>query len=163
MVQSTDLPEIRLLSDLSDTDGAAMTFDLVLKRIREATQSIDIHMFVWRNDDIGNQIGREVLAAASRGVKIHIHKDVGAFMYERIEMNRKSFFNIPISASKRLMYKLRAQTFSDTFVEDQYNDSVGQQVMAHKNITLDWVDHTHTKYYIFDQQVMITGSINLKR
>ncbi len=84
MDQSTDSTSIRLLSDLSDTEGAAMAFDRVLQRIRDASESIFIHMFVWRNDDIGNQIGREVLAAAGRGVKIYIKKDVGAFMYERI-------------------------------------------------------------------------------
>jgi cardiolipin synthase len=139
-----------------------MTFDRVRRRIREASDTIVIHMFVWRNDDIGNQIGHEVLAAADRGVKIHINKDVGAFMYERIEMNRKSFFNLPISSANRLLYKLRALTFPDTYVEDHYDDDLGQQVMAHKNVTIEWVDHTHTKYYIFDQRVMITGSINIE-
>jgi|GEM_PF-2513867 phosphatidylserine/phosphatidylglycerophosphate/cardiolipin synthase-like enzyme len=87
----TDTAEIRSLSDLSNSDGAAMTFDRVIRLIQNASESIVIHMFVWRNDEIGNQIGREILAAADRGVKIHIKKDVGAFMYERIEMNRKSF------------------------------------------------------------------------
>ena len=56
MDQSTDSASIRLLSDLSDADGAAMTFDRVLQRIRDASESIVIHMFVWRNDAIGNQI-----------------------------------------------------------------------------------------------------------
>ena len=87
----TDTAEIRSLSDLSNSDGAAMTFDRVIRLIQNASESIVIHMFVWRNDEIGNQIGREILAAADRGVKIHIKKDVGASMYERIEMNRKSF------------------------------------------------------------------------
>lgn len=162
MNESLDNAGIRLLSNLSDTDGAAMTFDLVLRHIREASDSIDIHMFVWRNDEIGNQIGREILSAAERGVKIHIKKDLGALMYERIEMNRTPFFNIPISASKRLAFKLFALTFPDTYVEPQFNDLLGQQVMAHENVTIEWVDHTHTKYYLFDQRVMITGSINIE-
>ena len=162
MDQPTDSAGNRLLSALSDTDGAAMTFDRVLQAIRDTSDSIVIHMFVWRNDDIGNQIGREILAAADRGVKIHIKKDVGAFMYERIEMNRKSFFNIPIPAAKRLIYMINALTFPDTYVEDDYTDLLGRQVMAHPNVTIEWVDHTHTKYYIFDQQLMITGSINIE-
>ncbi len=162
MDKSIDIAGLRLLSELSDADGAAMTFDLVLQRIREASETIVVHMFVWRNDEIGNQIGHEILAAADRGVNILIKKDVGAFMYERIEMNRKSFFNIPISSANRLMYKLRAISFPDTYVEDHYTDFLGRQVMAHENVTINWVDHTHTKYYIFDQQVMITGSINIE-
>lgn len=162
MDHSTDTLGIHLLSDLSNEDGAAMTFDRVIQRIKNASDSIDIHMFVWRNDDIGNQIGREILATADRGVQIRIKKDVGAFMYERIEMNRKSFFNVTISPVKRLIYKINALTFPDSYVEDDYDDSLGRQVMAHPNVTLEWVDHTHSKYYIFDRQIMITGSINIE-
>jgi len=162
MDYSTDNAEIRLLSDLSNKDGAAMTFDRVIQLIHNAADSIVIHMFVWRNDEIGNQIGREILAAADRGVTVHIKKDVGAFMYERIEANRKSFFNVTISRVKRLIYKINALTFPDSYVEDNYDDSLGRQVMAHQNVTMEWVDHTHSKYYIFDRQIMITGSINLE-
>ncbi len=154
--------DIRLLSDLNDTDGAALTFHRVIECIREVSDSIVIHMFVWRNDAIGNQIGREVLDAADRGVKIHIKKDTDAFMYERIEMNRKSFFNKPIPPSTRLMYKIRALSFPNTYVEDDYDYALGDQMMSHDNIMIEWVHHTHSKYYIFDQQVMITGSINIE-
>ncbi|MFQ5732228.1 MAG: phosphatidylserine/phosphatidylglycerophosphate/cardiolipin synthase family protein [Planctomycetaceae bacterium] len=157
-----DAPGIALLSDWNDPDGAALTFQRVIQGIRDATQSVVIHMFVWRNDAIGNEIGREVLAAAERGVKVRIKKDVGAFMYERIEMNRKSFFNKPISAGKRLMYKLSGFTFPDTYVEDDYDDALGNRLMAHENVAIEWVDHTHTKYYIFDDRTMIIGSINIE-
>ncbi|MBT4865520.1 MAG: phosphatidylserine/phosphatidylglycerophosphate/cardiolipin synthase family protein [Planctomycetaceae bacterium] len=159
---STETAGIRLLSDLNNSDGAAMTFDRVIQLIQNAAESIVIHMFVWRNDEIGNQIGREILAAADRGVTIHIKKDVGAFMYERIEMNRKSFFNVTISPVKRLIYKINALTFPDTYVKDDYDDSLGRQVMAHQNVTMEWVNHTHSKYYIFDRQIMVTGSINIE-
>ena len=83
-------------------------------------------------------------------------------MFERIEMNRKSLFNRPIPAATGLMYKIRALTFPDTYVEDDYGDDLGNRMMTHENITIEWVHHTHTKYYIFDQQVMITGSINIE-
>ncbi|NQU23559.1 MAG: phosphatidylserine/phosphatidylglycerophosphate/cardiolipin synthase family protein [Candidatus Nealsonbacteria bacterium] len=154
--------DIRLLSDPHDTDGADLTFRRVLRRIEEAADSIAIHMFVWRNDAIGHRIGRAILDAAERGVKIHVKKDVGAFMYERIEMNRKPFFNVAIPLSRRLMYKISALTFPDTYVEDEYGFELGRQVMAHPNVTMEWVDHTHTKYYVFDRQAMITGSINIE-
>ncbi len=162
MEHTTINDDIRLLSDVHDTDGADLTFRRVVERIGEATRSIAIHMFVWRNDAIGNQIGRAILDAAERGVKIHIKKDTDAFMYERIEMNRKSFFNLPISLRKRLMFRIRALTFPDTYVEDGYGFELGRQVMAHPNVTMEWVDHTHTKYYVFDGQAMITGSINIE-
>ena len=56
-------------------------------------------MYVWRSDVIGNAIGEALLAAAERGVRIRILKDTGAFLYERSEMNRKSFFNKPLCGS----------------------------------------------------------------
>jgi cardiolipin synthase len=153
---------ITLLYEPGADDGAEATFSTVLHYIATAQTSIDIHMFVWRNDDIGNRIGKAVLAAAERGVKVRIIKDVGAFMYERIEMNRKSFFNIPIATSKRLTYKALQPSFPDTYCQDDYTDALGQQLMAHTNVEMVWVNHTHTKYYIFDNQVMITGSINIE-
>ena len=151
-----------LLSDIRDDDGADRTFKRVVERIREASHSIVIHMFVWRNDEIGNQIGREVLDAANRGVEIHIKKDTGAFMYERIEMNRKSFFPKEISLSKRLTYAVLAPTFPDTYVEDDFTSDLGREIMEHDSIHIEWVNHMHTKYYIFDDRVMITGSINIE-
>lgn len=154
--------QICLLSDTNAADGAAMTFDRVLQRIAEATESIVIHMFVWRNDAIGRRIGRETLAAAERDVRIRILKDIGAFMYERNEMNRKSFFNLPVSAVKRLSHRLAGRTFPDTYVEDDFDDDLGRQVMAHENVSMTWVDHTHTKYYLFDDRFLITGSINIE-
>lgn len=153
---------LQLLSDLEAEDSAAETFNAVLQGIREAKESIEIHMFVWRNDDIGNEVGRAVFDAAERGVKVKIIKDLGAFMFERIEMNRKSFFNKAISKKQAFIYKLLAPTFPNTYCEDDYDDELGKQIIAHPLVTMEWVNHTHTKYYIFDEEVMLTGSINLE-
>lgn len=155
-------PIITLLDEPQAEDGAAATFDAVLQGIRESRQTIEIHMFVWRNDAIGNEVGRAVLEAAERGVKVKIIKDLGAFMYERIEMNRKSFFNKAISRQQALIYKLLTPTFPNTYCEDECDDALGKQLMAHPMVTMEWVNHTHTKYYLFDEQVMLTGSINLE-
>lgn len=155
-------PMITLLSDTQNPDGADLTFRTVLRHIREATHSITIHMFVWRNDAIGNEVGQAVFEAAERGVKVHITKDLGAFMFERIEMNRKSFFNKPISIKQTLIYKALQSSFPDTYCEDEFTDALGLKIIAHPKVTLAWVNHTHTKYYIFDDEVMITGSINIE-
>ena len=71
---------IRLLTDPSNADGAALTFDTLEEHIRCAEFSIEIFMFVWRNDEIGNRLGQAVLDAAERGVAIKIFKDTAAFM-----------------------------------------------------------------------------------
>ena len=151
---------IRLLA--GDGDGAAPTFDRVEELLAEAERSVEIFMFVWRNDEIGNRLGRAVLAAARRGVRIRIKKDVAAVMYERIEMNRKSFFHLPLPTLRRWKFRVLGLTFPDTSVEDDFDEEVGAAVMAHPNVEIDWVHHTHTKYYIFDERVMLTGSINVE-
>ncbi len=153
---------VTLLSDPTGRDGAEPTFRAVLDHIAAARDSIEIHMFVWRNDEIGNQVGQAVLEAAERGVKVRILKDLGAFMYERIEMNRKSFFNKPVSAKQALIYRLLRPTFPDTYCEDDRTGELGWRIIRHPNVTIEWVNHTHTKYYIFDEEVMLTGSINIE-
>ncbi|MES2981673.1 MAG: phosphatidylserine/phosphatidylglycerophosphate/cardiolipin synthase family protein [Verrucomicrobiota bacterium] len=153
---------ITLLSDIENPDGAEMTFRRVKEHICAARRSIEIHMFVWRNDVIGQEIGEAVLEAAERGVAVRIIKDVGAFMYERIEMNRKSFFNKPISFKNRWVYRLIRPTFPDTFCKDDHTDELGWKIIHHPNVSIEWVNHTHTKYYLFDDEVMLTGSINIE-
>ena len=119
-------------------------------------------MYVWRSDEVGNRVGEAVLAAAERGVKIKIIKDIGAIMCEVIEMNRKSFLPREIPWLKRLVYKLIAPTFPDTFVEDDYTQELGAKILAHPNVTVEWINKTHTKYYIFDERLLVTGSINIE-
>ena len=119
-------------------------------------------MYVWRNDDVGNRVGRAVLEAADRGVQVTIIKDTGAFLFERIEMNRKSFFNKPLSLAKRIVYRLIAPTFPDTFVRDERGFELGWQILDHPNVNIRWINKTHTKYYLFDERILLTGSINIE-
>lgn len=156
--------QARLLHSPDESDGAAQTFDAILKAIEEAERRIAIHMYVWRSDVIGNQIGKALLQAAERGVKIDIIKDLGAMMYERIEMNRKSFLPREPTIGKRLWWKTITPTFPKTFVEDDFRNAAGEALIAHENVSLTWAEgiHTHTKYYLFDDRKLITGSINIE-
>ena len=123
----------RLLYDPANVDGAEPTYSRVVELLNAAQKSVHIHMYVWRNDDIGNRIGRAVLAAAERGVHITIIKDLGAMMFEYIEMNRKPFFQIPMSRMKTLTYRLLRPTFPDTYVQDDYDFDLGQHIMQHSS------------------------------
>jgi len=66
-----------------------VTFDAVEHQLGLAAESIDIFMFVWRNDEIGNQLGQAVLAAADRGISVKVIKDRAAIMYERIDDSQR--------------------------------------------------------------------------
>jgi cardiolipin synthase len=34
--------------------------------------------------------------------------------------------------------------------------------MAHPNVRFEWINKTHTKYHVFDEEVLLTGSINFE-
>lgn len=153
---------LTLLCDPQGNDGAEPVYRRVIRRLDEAKETVEIHMFVWRNDAIGNEIGEAVLRAAERGVRVRIRKDRGAIMYERIEMNRKSFFDSRLSLGTRLKFAAIRPTFPDTRVRDDRNALLGEAIRNHSNVTFQWVDHTHTKYYIFDDRIMILGSVNIE-
>ena len=77
-------------------------------------------------------------------------------------MNRKSFFNCPLPRMTRWKYNVFGLTFPDTYVEDDFGFELGEAVRNHPNVEIEWVNHTHTKYYVFDERVMTTGSINIE-
>ncbi|MGI9239519.1 MAG: phospholipase D-like domain-containing protein, partial [Verrucomicrobiales bacterium] len=153
---------IELLDNPSIDDGAEPSFSRVLERIRGVERQLEIHMYVWRNDEIGNEIGGAVLAAAERGVKVLLIKDLGARLFENTEMNRKPFFPERPSPRERAKYSIVARTLPDTLVEDDRDWELGAAVLAHPNVTLRKVEHTHSKFYVFDERVLITGSINIE-
>ena len=138
------------------------TFDLVVAELEKARESVEIFMYVWRSDEAGTRVGEAVLAAADRGVQVHIIKDIGAIMCEVIEMNRKPFFPRKIPLLKRIIYRIIGRTFPDTFVEDDHDQELGARLLAHPNVNVEWINKTHTKYYIFDERLLVTGSINIE-
>jgi cardiolipin synthase len=156
------MEDIELLCDPRCDDRAEPTFRRVLERFGEARQRVDMHMFVWRNDEIGNAVGEAVLAAADRGVAVRIRKDLGAIMYERVEMNRQSLLPLKLTRLQQLWHRLCGLTFPDSFVDDSRPHRLGQALLDHPRVEVEWVAHTHSKYYVFDDACMITGSINLE-
>ena len=142
--------------------AADPAFDRVVEELGRATRTVEIFMYVWRCDEAGHRIGEAVLAAAGRGVEVTIIKDLGATMCEVIEMNGKPFFPPPVPWTKRLACRLIAPTFPNTRVEDHYTQELGARLLAHPGITIRWVRKTHTKYYLFDERLLITGSINIE-
>ena len=136
---STMSEPIRLLVDPGNPDGAARTFDTVEQQIGSAEKSIEIFMYVWRNDEIGNRLGQAALEAAERGIQVRILKDRGAIMFERIEMNGKSFFHTPLSRMTRWKYKFIGRTFPDTHIEDDYGTGLGERISNHPNVEIEWV------------------------
>ena len=70
------------MSDLRVLGGGPEAFTAILEHIANARSSIEIHAFLWCDDEIGNKLGRAILEAADRGVKVKIHKDRVAAVYD---------------------------------------------------------------------------------
>ncbi len=81
--------------------------------------------------------------------------DTDAFMYERIEMNRKSLFNTPIPIRKRMLFRLIRPSFPNTFVEDDHTHHLGDQLMS---LTYKMI---HAKFMRIDDETVFFGSANL--
>ena len=50
-------------------------FPEIIRCIEQAKASIEINMFIWRDDNLGNRMAEAVLAAANRGVKVFLSID----------------------------------------------------------------------------------------
>lgn len=143
-------------------DAADTAYQHIFRRIRGAEHSLEIHMYVWRADEVGHLIGQAVLDAAERGVAVKIFKDSGARLFESQESNRRPFFPSPQPWTRRLVQKMIGLTFPNSFVADEWDQSLGAKLMAHPNVSFQWVSPTHTKYYCIDETFLITGSLNLE-
>ncbi|MBW9216475.1 phosphatidylserine/phosphatidylglycerophosphate/cardiolipin synthase family protein [Mumia sp. zg.B53] len=53
-------------------------FDAMLAEIRGAQHEIHLESYIWKGDSLGEEFKRELVAAAERGVKVHVIYDVFA-------------------------------------------------------------------------------------
>lgn len=147
--------------------GGKSAFDCIIDRIREAQVSIDINMFIWRDDGIGNKMAREVLEAANRGVNVRISKDKLGVLFELAEEKKQSFFHK--KCDKRLYY----QAFMLGHLYPMKGKSRNQKQMPNElveafikqpniQVECDILKGDHSKYYIIDDEILIIGGINIE-
>ena len=154
--------ELLSLAGCQDGDAADHAYRRIVQRIEEAERSLEIFLYVWRADAVGHLVGQAILEAADRGVEVTIYKDSGAILFESQESNRKSFFPAERSLGQRIQQRVAGMTFPDSWVEDEWDDQLGRELLAHPRVEFQWVSATHTKYYCIDERYLITGSLNLE-
>ena len=93
-------------------------FPRIIECIRYSTKSIYINMFIWRDDSIGNQIARECVAAADRGVKVTISKDTYGSICEHAEESGTSFFHKQLSSSEKIKINYLKKTYKNAITSD---------------------------------------------
>lgn len=146
--------------------GGRDAFPEIIRQIRAAEHEITVHMFIWREDRIGTEIAREIIAAADRGVKVTIEKDRYAVTLEYAEESQRSLCHRPDLKDRLRIYALEL-IYNRELVGKRLMTSRSSLYMRMKehpciSMTDDIRTYDHSKYYIFDRKVIILGGINIE-
>jgi cardiolipin synthase len=154
-------------NDIKLLANGERAFPRILECISEATSTITINMFIWRDDVIGNEMAEAVLAAAERGVKIKIVKDKQGEVFEKSEETKQSFFHKRFN----LWSSFKAKAFDIMYPSEKKAKSAIQQsnplvsrMLSHPNIFIykEEILNDHSKYYIFDDKILFLGGMNIE-
>ena len=147
-------------------EGGRNAFPEIIQQIRAAEHEITVHMFIWREDRIGTEIAREIIAAADRGVKVTIEKDLYAVTLEYAEESQRSLCHHPDLRDRFNIFMLELiynrELAGKRLVTSR--SSLYMQMKEHPGIEMMDGARTydHSKYYIIDRKVMILGGINIE-
>lgn len=142
-------------------------FPEILRCVERARRSITINMFIWRDDAIGNRIAAAVLAAAERGVQVDISVDRYGVVLEKAEECKKSFFHKRQNLTEKVKTAVLEQLYPMPGAPKKARDeetALYRAVMSHPRIRVerDKFKADHSKFYIFDEEILILGGINIE-
>ena len=142
-------------------------FPEILRCIDAAKKSIFVNMFIWRDDEIGNRVAAAVLAAAERGVQVVLSVDRYGVVLEKAEECKKSFFHKRQNLSERVKTAALEILYPIPGAPKRARDEeteLYRAVMSHPNIRVerDKFKADHSKFYIFDDETLILGGVNIE-
>jgi len=155
------MDKYRLLTDGRDA------FDEILRCCAAARHCIEVNMFIWRDDAIGNTLAQALLEAADRGVRVRISKDRFGGAFERAEEGGQSFWNKapdPLNRAVSSILKGAMPPEKRAKPRRQIPSGLALALRRHPNVTVDASRYRfdHTKYYIFDNETLIFGGMNVE-
>lgn len=110
-------------------------FRRMKRAVMNAKKSVDMQMFIWRADSTGRMMAELFVAAANRGVKVKIRKEVVGDVFE----------------------------FADDFAATK-NDThrIWKSFWKHPNIeVLHENRHDHSKTFVVDDELLLVSSMNI--
>jgi len=125
-----DLSELELRVDGKEA------FNEIFAAIDSAESSICIQTYIWKDDSTGRAVVAKLKAAADRGVRVTVSKDMLGTFFELGDMIKGK----------------PSPVFTKTGLK------------GHENIHVDtdlFADTDHSKYYIFDERSVIFGGMNI--
>ena len=147
--------------------GGARAFPEILGCIENAKTSLQINMFIWRDDEIGNRMARAVVEAADRGVQVDISADRYGVVLEKCEEAKKSFFHKKMTFREKLTVFFLKRLYPGTCGRGGAADRESplyRRMMEHPNIRVsaDVFKADHSKYYIIDDEILFLGGVNIE-
>ena len=142
-------------------------FPDIIRCIEHARHSVEINMFIWRDDRIGSRMANAVLTAADNGAKVSISVDRYGVVLEKCEESRRSFFHkeqTPAELAKVRLLELLYPETCGTGMDDDEVSALYQRLISHPNIRVsaDVFKADHSKFYIIDDEILFIGGINIE-
>jgi len=125
-----DLNELELLVDGKEA------FHKIVDAIDSVKSSIYVQTYIWKDDETGNMIATKLKAAANRGVKVTVRKDLLGTFFELADM----------------LSGKTSPVFTKSGFKGCSNINVHVKVVA---------DTDHSKYFIIGNRVAIFGGMNI--
>ena len=142
------------------------TFIRACQLMDNALKQIEIQMFIWRDDEIGNVMLKHVYNALDRGIKVLIKKDAFGSIFEKSEENKQSLFHKDKIKGLGLFTKGIDLMYADDRKPKGYHQRPNQLldlVMNHPNLIIkNEILKDHTKYYIIDDHILFMGGVNIE-
>ena len=142
-------------------------FPEIIRCIEGAEKSVEINMFIWRDDEIGNRMAQAVLAAADRGAKVYISIDRYGVVLEMSEEAKKSFFHRNLTLAEKFKVAMLERMYPENGRPGKAaagENPLYGRIMAHPNIEVsaDIFKADHSKYYIIDDEILFLGGVNIE-
>jgi len=117
--------------------------------IRAAKTSIDIQTYIWKSDESGGLLARELIAAAKRGVRVRI---IGDQLFSGNDAKR-------LAATAQLHENLQIKLYNPL---NQKAASSGMDMVKGFFTNFKGLNHRmHNKVMVFDGRIAITGGRNI--
>ena len=147
-------------------DGSR-AFPEIIRAIDGAAVSVEINMFIWRDDGIGNRMAQAVAEAADRGVQVEISVDRYGVVLEKCEEAKRSFFHKEQTTGEKFSAALLGLMYPRTCGRGTVRDESSplyRRIMDHPNIRVsrDVFKADHSKYYIIDDEILFLGGVNIE-
>ncbi len=125
-----DMTDVELLVDGKEA------FDAVLGSLDSASESIYIQIYIWKDDETGRLVVEKLKAAADKGVKVTVNKDLLGTVFELGD----------------IIQGRPSPVFTKMGLKGYPNIEVNTKLLA---------DNDHSKYFIVDKEILIFGGMNI--